>query len=44
MAKGRARIGEHVRMVEHLKGSSALCEVVAPGGFDPGGRADAWVS
>ncbi|QFT92174.1 Aminomethyltransferase [Roseovarius sp. THAF9] len=39
LARGRARIGEHVRMVEHLKGSSTLCEVVAPGGFDPeGGR------
>ena len=39
LARGRARIGEHVRMVEHLKGSATLCEVVAPGGFDPeGGR------
>jgi sarcosine oxidase subunit alpha len=39
LERGRARIGEQVRMVEHLKGSAALCEVVAPGGFDPeGGR------
>ncbi len=39
LERGRARIGEHVRMVEHLKGSATLCEVVAPGGFDPeGGR------
>ncbi|MBY5990391.1 sarcosine oxidase subunit alpha family protein [Roseovarius atlanticus] len=39
LKRGRARIGEQVRMVEHLKGSATLCEVVAPGGFDPdGGR------
>ncbi len=37
LERGRVRIGEHVRMVEHLKGSATLCEVVAPGGFDPGG-------
>ncbi|WP_306129462.1 aminomethyltransferase family protein, partial [Roseovarius sp. MMSF_3350] len=39
LKRGRARIGERVRMVEHLKGSTTLCEVAAPGGFDPeGGR------
>jgi sarcosine oxidase subunit alpha len=37
---GRARHGEIVRMVDHLRGLDALCEVTGPAAFDPqGGRA-----
>ena len=36
---GRARHGERVRMVDHLRGVEALCEVSGPVFFDPeGGR------
>ena len=36
---GRARHGEKVRMVDHLRGSETLCEVIDPVQFDPeGGR------
>ena len=36
---GRARHGETVRMVDHLRGSETLCEVTDPVVFDPeGGR------
>ena len=36
---GRARHGEHVRMVDHLREIEALCEVCDPVFFDPeGGR------
>jgi sarcosine oxidase subunit alpha len=36
---GRARMGERVRMVDHLRGSDTLCEVFEPVQFDPdGGR------
>ncbi|MEO0772823.1 MAG: FAD-dependent oxidoreductase, partial [Pseudomonadota bacterium] len=36
---GRARIGETVRVVDHLRGSRTLCEVQDPVQFDPdGGR------
>ena len=39
LRNGRARHGERVRMVCHLKGVSALCEVQDPVQFDPqGGR------
>jgi sarcosine oxidase subunit alpha len=39
LARGRARIGERVRAVDHLRGSATLCEVCAPGWVDPeGGR------
>src|SRR6056297_111646 len=39
LKNGRARIGEQVRMVEHLKGSVTLCEVQEPVQVDPeGGR------
>ena len=37
---GRARHGETVRLVDHLRGTDILCEVVNPVFFDPeGGRA-----
>jgi sarcosine oxidase subunit alpha len=40
LLNGRARHGETVRMVDHLRGKSALCEVCDPVFFDPeGGRA-----
>jgi sarcosine oxidase subunit alpha len=40
LLNGRARIGETVRMVDHLRGAEALCEVCDPVFFDPeGGRA-----
>ncbi len=36
---GRARLGEKIRMVDHLRKSETLCEVVDPVVFDPeGGR------
>ncbi|SHK96200.1 sarcosine oxidase subunit alpha [Roseovarius marisflavi] len=36
---GRARIGEKVRMLDHLRGSDTLCEVLDPVQFDKdGGR------
>ena len=35
---GRARHGEIVRMVDHLRGLDALCEVTGPVAFDPQGR------
>ena len=36
---GRARLGDQVRMVDHLRGSETLCEVIDPVQFDPeGGR------
>jgi sarcosine oxidase subunit alpha len=39
LARGRARIGERVRAVDHLRGSATICEVCAPGWVDPeGGR------
>ncbi|WP_210877085.1 sarcosine oxidase subunit alpha family protein [Roseovarius autotrophicus] len=39
LARGRARIGERVRAVDHLRGSVTICEVCAPGWVDPeGGR------
>jgi sarcosine oxidase subunit alpha len=39
LARGRARLGEQVRAVDHLRGSATLCEVCAPGWVDPeGGR------
>ncbi|MET4129500.1 sarcosine oxidase subunit alpha family protein [Roseovarius sp. MBR-6] len=39
LARGRARIGERVRAVDHLRGSATVCEVCAPGWVDPeGGR------
>ncbi len=37
---GRARIGQSVRLVDHLRGTDLLCEVTSPIFFDPdGGRA-----
>ena len=39
LKRGRARHGEHIRMVDHLRGIDALCEVTDPVAFDPeGGR------
>lgn len=39
LKKGRARIGETVKMVDHLRGIETLCMVVDPVVFDPtGGR------
>ena len=39
LRNGRARMGERIRMVEHLKGVQTICEVVDPVQFDPeGGR------
>ncbi|AVO36258.1 sarcosine oxidase subunit alpha family protein [Pukyongiella litopenaei] len=36
---GRARHGERIRMVDHLRGLETLCEVTGPAFFDPeGGR------
>ena len=36
---GHARLGEKVRMVDHLRNSETLCEVIDPIAFDPeGGR------
>ncbi|MCU4653189.1 sarcosine oxidase subunit alpha family protein [Roseibacterium sp. SDUM158016] len=40
LLNGRARIGETVRMVDHLRKAETLCEVCDPVFFDPeGGRA-----
>lgn len=39
LKNGRARIGEKVKMVDHLRGAEAICEVCSPVFFDPeGGR------
>src|SRR6056297_3195337 len=39
LARGRERIGDRVRAVDHLRGSETVCEVCAPGWVDPeGGR------
>ena len=39
LKNGRARYGERVRLVDHLRGVEAVCEVVNPVFFDPeGGR------
>ena len=39
LKSGRARIGEQVRMVDHLRGSETLCDVIDPVQVDPeGGR------
>ena len=36
---GRARLGEVVRLVDHLRGIETLCEVTGPVSVDPeGGR------
>ncbi|MDK3019472.1 sarcosine oxidase subunit alpha family protein [Pseudodonghicola flavimaris] len=40
LSRGPERLGEVVKMVDHLRGVETLCEVVAPVFFDPeGGRA-----
>ncbi len=40
LKNGPDRIGEEVRLVDHMRGIDALCEVVSPVFFDPeGGRA-----
>jgi sarcosine oxidase subunit alpha len=40
LVRGPDRIGEEIRMVDHLRGVETTCEVVAPQFFDPdGGRA-----
>ncbi len=42
LKNGRARYGSRVRLVDHLRGTDLLCEVVNPVFFDPdGGRARA---
>lgn len=39
LQNGRARMGERVKMVDHLRGAEVLCEVCDPVFFDPeGGR------
>ena len=39
LRNGRARHGERVRMVDHLRGIETLCEVTDPVAHDPeGGR------
>ena len=39
LRNGRARHGETVKLVDHLRGVTALCEVTEPVAFDPeGGR------
>ncbi|KRS18824.1 sarcosine oxidase subunit alpha family protein [Roseovarius indicus] len=39
LKNGRARVGDRIRMVEHLKGVQTVCEVIDPVQFDPeGGR------
>ena len=35
---GRARIGQQVRLVDHLRGTDVLCEVCNPVFFDPNGE------
>jgi heterotetrameric sarcosine oxidase alpha subunit len=40
LRNGRARIGQSVRLVDHLRGNDLICEVMSPIFFDPeGGRA-----
>lgn len=40
LKNGADRIGEEIRLVDHMRGIDALCEVVSPVFFDPeGGRA-----
>jgi len=40
LRNGRARLGQSVRLVDHLRGTDLLCEVTHPVFFDPeGGRA-----
>ncbi|SLN27813.1 sarcosine oxidase subunit alpha family protein [Roseisalinus antarcticus] len=40
LASGRARHGETIRLVDHMRGVETLCEVTGPVAFDPeGGRA-----
>lgn len=40
LKNGRARQGSRVRLVDHLRGTDVVCEVVSPVFFDPeGGRA-----
>jgi sarcosine oxidase subunit alpha len=40
LSHGRDRIGDQIRLVDHMRGIDALCEVVEPQFFDPeGGRA-----
>jgi sarcosine oxidase subunit alpha len=40
LRRGPERLGEEVRMVDHLRGIETTCEVVNPVFFDPeGGRA-----
>ncbi len=42
LTDGRARHGQRVRLVDHLRGTDVICEVVNPVFFDPeGGRARA---
>ncbi|MCB2129202.1 MAG: sarcosine oxidase subunit alpha family protein [Rhodobacteraceae bacterium] len=42
LKNGRARHGERVRLVDHLRGTDVICEVMHPVFFDPeGGRARA---
>jgi sarcosine oxidase subunit alpha len=39
LKNGPDRIGEHVKMVDHLRGVETQCEVIHPIAFDPeGGR------
>jgi len=40
LAEGPARVGHHIRMVDHVRGNDVLVEVCDPYFFDPeGGRA-----
>ncbi len=40
LRNGRARLGQSVRLVDHMRGTDLLCEVTGPVFFDPeGGRA-----
>lgn len=40
LSGGRDRIGDQIRLVDHMRGIDAMCEVVEPQFFDPeGGRA-----
>ena len=42
LKNGRARHGERIRLVDHLRGTDVICEVMNPVFFDPeGGRARA---
>lgn len=38
LKEGRSRIGETVRMVDHMRGADTLCEVVSPVFYDPEGE------